>query len=84
MKKRHWIKAIIIGISVSLPIASFVTYLDWRQNPAEIFRGATGTHWSAVFETAASWFFPLAAISTVLVSLWFFLVLRLTDDLEEN
>lgn len=40
-----------------------MTCLDWRLNPGGIFRGAAGTNWSVVLETAWSWFLPIGLVA---------------------
>ncbi len=75
------------GIAIALLVAVFVagvmTFMDWRLNPAGIFRTDAGTDWTRVAETAASWFFPTAVIAgiiTVPVSLWLSFLARKQND----
>lgn len=54
----------IAGLLVSV----LMTFLDWRQNPGGIFRGAAGTDWAIVVQTAWSWFWPMAVLFAALAA----------------
>jgi len=70
------ILAVVAGSVLGLTCATIMTTLDWRFNPAGIFHDAQGTHWNIVWETAISWFVPVALLSTILAALSIFLILR--------
>lgn len=53
--------AVAAGTATS--VAAVMTWLDWRLNPAGIFRSADGTHWRFVAETFASWFVPVLCVA---------------------
>lgn len=64
---------ITIALLVALIVACVMTFMDWRLNPAGIFRTEAGTDWARVAETATSWFLPTALIVglvTLPISLW--------------
>ncbi len=51
-----------------------MAYVDWRRNPQGIFHDARGTHWEVVWETAVSWFVPVAFgafVVSAAVLFWF-------------
>ena len=56
-------------------MAAVMTCIDWLENPGGIFHDASATNWSFVFETAWSWFAPVAAIGflSALILLLFFI-----------
>ena len=61
-----------MGAAVGV-LASLMSFLDWQKNPSGIFHNELGTNWRFVFETAISWFVPvaiLASIISVAVFLW--------------
>jgi hypothetical protein len=47
---------LISGVAVGLGVTCVMTYLDWNLNRSGVFRNQQGTEWSAVLETALSWF----------------------------
>ena len=51
--------AVVIGLLLAVPM----TFLDWRLNPGQLFRGPSGTIWSVVLQTAWSWFWPTASLA---------------------
>lgn len=65
VKSKLWIIGVGIGAAVGLAVASTMTFLDWRINPGGIFHDAYNTDWAIVWETATSWFLPVAAIVAV-------------------
>ena len=64
MKRKSWLLGAGIGFGAGLIVAATMTFLDWRLNPGSIFHDGTGTHWNMVWDTAISWFLPVAAIAT--------------------
>lgn len=50
----------IAGSGFGLIIATLMTLADWRINPSGLFHSQNGTNWGVVYETAISWFFPVA------------------------
>ena len=64
------------GVGTGILIASTMSFLDWRANPGGIFHDASGTHWNIVWETAVSWLLPVAATTTMLMWLIFYLLSR--------
>jgi hypothetical protein len=70
---RSWLLGGVVGSTVGLIVAAGFTFADWRLNPAGIFHNDEGTDWEIVFETALSWFWPVALIVlilTVILHLW--------------
>ena len=53
-------RALIIGALLAILLAAIPAALDWYNNPAQLFRGPTGTDWAIVWETFWSWLWPLA------------------------
>ena len=51
---------------MGLVVALAMSYVDWRHNPQGIFHSELGTNWNIVFETAVSWFVPVALFTSVL------------------
>ena len=66
MNIRSWLLGGIVGSFVGLMVAVGMTFVGWRQNPAGLFHSDQDTHWDIVFETALSWFWPIAIIVLVL------------------
>jgi hypothetical protein len=64
MTMRSGILALAVGAALGTVVAVVMTYLDWRLNPGGVFQDARGVQWHAVAETAASWFVPIAALSS--------------------
>ena len=62
-------KALVGGITGSALLAAVMTALDWQKNPAGIFHGPDGTHWTIVGETFFSWFWPALSAVGVLTGL---------------
>jgi len=60
MTTRSWLYAIVAGLSAGLLVSIPMTLQDWRLNPSSLFHSEQGTNWSIVFETASSWFSPVA------------------------
>jgi hypothetical protein len=52
-----------LGMAVGLVVACVMTYLDWSQNPGNLFYNQGATNWAIIAETAGSWFFPVAALA---------------------
>ncbi len=67
MKSSSWLLGAGTGFGVGFAVAATMTFLDWRLNPGGIFHDEMGTHWKVVWDTAISWFLPVAAIATVTV-----------------
>lgn len=67
----------MVGVVLGLVVASAMTILDWRLNPGGIFHNEQGTDWDVVTATAVSWFAPVGAAATILVSVVLFVVSRL-------
>ena len=76
MKNKDWLHSIAIGSIIALIVAGTITFMDWRLNPGGLFHDDLGTHWNVVAETAASWFFPVAALVSVVAVLVFFALSR--------
>jgi len=55
---------VLAGLAVALP----VTALDWYANPSGLFHGEDGTRWPIVWETAWSWFWPVAGAAAAVVA----------------
>ena len=66
MNRRSWVLGVLIGTAVGLIVALSMSYVDWRHNPQGIFHNELGTSWDVVFETAASWFIPVALVASAL------------------
>ena len=66
----------MVGVVFGLIVASVMTFLDWRLNPGGIFHDAQGTDWSVVWETAVSWFTPIAAAAGAVAAVVLFLISR--------
>lgn len=64
LNPKSWIVGLLFGAALGLAVAAVMAYLDWRLNPSGIYRDETGTHWDFVFETAWSWFLPVALIAS--------------------
>lgn len=64
------------GLVAGVIVSALMTYPDWRLNPGGIFRDANGTDWAVVGQTAWSWFWPVALLSTALVTTVTWLWLR--------
>ena len=65
MKHRDWVLGIFVGAVGGLVVAVAATAWDWRMNPGGVFVTATGTDWSAVWETLRSWWLPSSAIAMI-------------------
>jgi len=63
MIARPWLTAATAAVVIAVTIAAIATYLDWRLNPAGLFRNEAGTDWRIVLETWFSWFGPLLIAS---------------------
>ncbi len=67
------VKSIYVGTGagtlVGFLVAILPTAIHWYDNPGGIFRGETGTNWAFIFETAFSWFWPVALLSVPLAVL---------------
>lgn len=74
MSRNAWLSSGLISVASGLVVAVPMTVADWRLNPAGLFRDAEATHWGIVFETAFSWFLPVAlialAISLAVAKAW--------------
>jgi hypothetical protein len=81
INKHIWqisIRALMFGFIAAAIISSVMTYLDWRQNPAGLFRDTHKTDWTGLFrdthetdwtivaETALSWFAPALIVLAIL------------------
>ena len=76
MNNKKWLKGFGIGAVVGFVVAATATFMDWRVNPAGIFHNAGKTNWAFVWETAVSWFVPVAAAVTVAALLVLYVVSR--------
>jgi hypothetical protein len=76
MKKEYWLYSVAVGSIAALIVAGTMTFVDWRLNPGGLFRDERGTNWQVTAETAASWFFPVAAVVGVAAVLVFFAASR--------
>jgi len=56
------------GVLAGLAVSIAMTALDWFANPSGLFRGEDGTHWPVVWETAWSWFWPVACAAAAVVT----------------
>ena len=52
--------AAVVGLLTGLVVSATMTFMDWRLNPAGLFRSERGTDWAIVSETALSWFMPVS------------------------
>ena len=68
--------AVAVGVVFGLIVASVMTFLDWRLNPGGIFHDAQSTDWGIVWETAMSWFTPIAAVTGAVAAVIRFLISR--------
>ena len=64
---------LLSGVLVSVLVTSVITAWEWLENPGGIFRGAEGTNWNFVLETAISWLVP-TLVWTTIVALAFHLL----------
>ncbi|HMB93422.1 MAG TPA: hypothetical protein VKP65_21400 [Rhodothermales bacterium] len=60
------LEGLVIGVLAGTFVAMAATWMDWRQNPGNVFYDRSGTHWQAVFETFFSWWWPVVLIVTLL------------------
>jgi len=67
--KKTCLFAISVGIAAGVVLAGIFTVWNWLENPGGIFRDDSGTHWSFVYDTAASWFFPTLVYVTVIAAI---------------
>lgn len=56
-----------VGIVTAVAVSLFFTTWDWIANPGGVFRDAGATKWSVIYDTAASWFWPILIWVTLLV-----------------
>ena len=68
LRARSWLIGAAAGAAVAVMVTVPITYADWRLNPAGLFHDDTGTHWDVVFETALSWFVPVALLVFAVVT----------------
>ena len=67
---RVWLRSTAAAIAAGVLVASVMSYRDWRLNPGDVFRGPDGTDWGVVWDTFASWMWPVAlavGVATVTV-----------------
>jgi hypothetical protein len=67
---------VMLGITLAAAVALFVTVWEWVENPGGIFRDASGTNWAFIYDTAVSWFVPVAlwaspVLASVRCGLWY-------------
>ncbi len=67
MRLKQWISGLAAGAGAGLIVAVVMTFIDWRLNPGGIFHEAGKTDWSIVWDTALSWFWPVAAFASIAV-----------------
>ena len=76
----NWWTGLAAGFVVSFVVTIVVVIWEWLENPGGIFRGASGTNWEFVFETAISWFVPtfinVAVLASVIHLAWFWIIKR--------
>ena len=48
-------RLLCVALVLATLLASLMSFLDWRANPAGLFHGEQGTNWSVVGETAWTW-----------------------------
>lgn len=58
MKARFFLTGLLFGTAVALSVTLVICVWEWIENPGGIFRGADGTNWGFVFDTAISWLLP--------------------------
>jgi hypothetical protein len=63
--QKNAVKAIALGVALGFFVASFMTFLDWYENPSGIFHGEHGTNWVFVRDTFSSWFAPVAVPASI-------------------
>ena len=72
MNPRVWKLSALLGFLVGLSVAGVMSFIAWQHNPQGIFHDELGTNWDFVFDTALSWFVPVApimfALSVVVLS----------------
>ena len=58
--------SVVTSLSISFSISAIITFLDWKQNPSEMFHNIDeGTNWEITMATFNSWFIPLFGIIAV-------------------
>jgi hypothetical protein len=67
--RKAWFAGPIIGFVFASVVALVVTVWEWIENPGGIFRGSSGTAWSFIYDTAASWFLPTFIYASVIASI---------------
>ncbi|MBK1879560.1 hypothetical protein [Pelagicoccus mobilis] len=64
------IRALVASVLICLILSIWVTFYEWKEDPAGIFRGENGTNWNFVFDTFNSWFWPsLISVAPIAVGL---------------
>lgn len=79
MRTRSLFVGAIAGLVVGLVVSVSMTIADWRLNPSGIFHNEDGTDWAVVFETAASWFWPVSLAAFVLAVVIHYCVSRIQN-----
>ena len=69
VSRRRWSTVLGSAVVAGAAVAALATLKDWRRNPGGLFHDGQGTDWAIVFETAVSWFLPVAATVAVLGAL---------------
>lgn len=67
------VRGAIFGVIVGVLLAAIATGYDWHLNPSGIFHDAAGNHWDIIFDTAISWFLPVAPVVAIFAALAFLL-----------
>lgn len=66
---KFWLFGPVSGIACAVLTTALFTAMDWARNSGGIFRDSSGTDWSIVYDTAASWFVPTLVYVTILAGL---------------
>ena len=59
-------RLLCVALVLATLLASLMSFLDWRANPAGLFHGEQGTNWSVVGETAWTWWWPSALVLSLI------------------
>ena len=75
---------IVLGCLAGSLIAAVMTYLDWRMNPADLFRSEEVTHWGIVAETFLSWALPFSILLSITVFAFHFIIPKILEQMRDR